>query len=412
MSTTRFLFIGALSLAALSCRSRSADADQNTTTSPPATAPATTAMPDSRGATYAQYRGVLPGSADSITLHLQTWPSRPGDTETEGLLGTYAGSDGQPYQLGGRGSASPDSVVLIDFSPEHAPKPGANGPAWRLRRQGRALVGTWDGKPVQLRLAHPAGSLAFRSVFLQDSVVAFPKLSNSPRACLSVLALEPAAAGAASAALVAHVVRCLRGDTLPDAPVPALASFWQQRRRTHAQDYRQDMAPMHPAAGDSTDYPEFGIGLNYEEQHFAHVLWNQAPLLSLGFYHYSFTGGAHGNYGTTVASFDTRTGRRLTYEAIFRPGSDEKLRPLLAAALRRAYQLAPGASLSEVIFEEPLSVTHNVYLTSGGAVFIYVPYEVAAYAFGEIRLFVPLRDLRGLLKPGLPLPGGGEVAAK
>ncbi|TYZ05996.1 DUF3298 and DUF4163 domain-containing protein [Hymenobacter lutimineralis] len=412
MAITRFFLLGALSLAVLSCRSRSADTDQATTTRPAATAPGAASAADTPGATYAQYRGVLPGSPDSITLHLHTWPSLPGDTETEGMLGCYAGSNGQPFQLGGRSSASPDSVVLVDFSPEHAPTLGADGPVWRLRRQGHELTGTWNGKPMRLRLARPAGSLAFRSIFLQDSVVAFPKLENSPQARLSVLALEPVVAGTAASAVAAQVVRGLRGDTLPDTPVPALAVYWKELRHTHAQDYRQDMAALQPIPGDSADYPALGIGLNYEEQHLTHVLWNQAPLLSLGFYTYSFTGGAHGNYGTTAASFDTRTGRRLTYEAIFRPDAEVKLQPLLAAALRRAYHLAPDASLSEVLFDETLPVTHNVYLTSGGAEFIYVPYEVAAYAFGEVRLFVPLRELRGLLRPGLPLPNGGEVAAK
>lgn len=411
MSSIRFVLPGFLVLTMLACRSRSTDAGPATTAQPPAR-PATSASADTPGATYAQYRGLLPGSPDSITLHLHTWPSRPGDAETEGLLASYAGSDGQPFQLGGRGSAAPDSVVLVDFSPAHASQPGADGPVWRLRRQGRELTGTWAGKPVRLRLARPAGSLAFRSVFLQDSVVAFPRLPRSPRARLSVLALEPVAADSASTALLAHVVRGLRGDTLPETPVTTLGAFWQQLRRTHARDYRQDMAAVQPTPGDSTDDPGFGIGLNYEEQHFTQVLWNQAPLLSLGFYTYSFTGGAHGNYGTTAASFDTRTGRRLTYETIFRPGADAQLRPLLAAALRRAYHLAPNAALSEVVFDETLPITHNVYLTSGGAEFIYVPYEVAAYAFGEIRLFVPLRELRDLLQPGLPLPGGGEVATK
>jgi hypothetical protein len=55
-------------------------------------------------------------------------------------------------------------------------------------------------------------------------------------------------------------------------------------------------------------------------------------------------------------------------------------------------------------------VTHNVFLTTGGAVFIYQPYEIAAYAQGEVRVFLPLATIRPLLRDGLPLPGSIVIA--
>jgi hypothetical protein len=40
----------------------------------------------------------------------------------------------------------------------------------------------------------------------------------------------------------------------------------------------------------------------------------------------------------------------------------------------------------------------------GGVLFVYTPYEIAAYALGEIKVFVPLAAVRPLLREGLPLP--------
>ena len=42
---------------------------------------------------------------------------------------------------------------------------------------------------------------------------------------------------------------------------------------------------------------------------------------------------------------------------------------------------------------------------------VYVLYEISAYALGEISVFVPLAELRPLLREGLPLPGAGTHVA-
>jgi len=59
-----------------------------------------------------------------------------------------------------------------------------------------------------------------------------------------------------------------------------------------------------------------------------------------------------------------------------------------------------------------MPVTHNVFLTNGGAVFTYQPYEIASYAQGELAVFVPLSELRPLLRGGLPLPTPGGLAVR
>jgi Protein of unknown function (DUF3298)/Deacetylase PdaC len=398
--------------ALVGCQS-SPDSATTATTDAPATAtqPAPPVPANSPGAWYRQYRGVLPGRPDSVTLHLQVWPVANNDSESSGLAASYVGADGHPFELGGT-VGSTDSLTLTDYSPEHAGPDGNRGPVWRLRRQGAVLAGTIAGRPVRLREVQPAGSIRLVARFYQDSVAAFPREPRTPYARQSLLALLPAdAAAEAPATLRDNLLRGLRNDTVDTQPVSTLAALWQQRRQQYAQDYRQDAAGSRPEPGD-TSSPTFGIGLRYDEQQLMHVLWNQAPLLSIGYFSYSYTGGAHGMYGTSAATFDTRTGRRLRYDDIFRPGTRKQLGALLDQAARRTFGLAPGVSLEGTLFVEHVPVTRNVFLTSGGAIFIYSPYEIASYAQGEIRIFVPFSELRPLLKPGLPVAGGGEVTAK
>jgi len=167
-----------------------------------------------------------------------------------------------------------------------------------------------------------------------------------------------------------------------------------------------------PASADTAGIGAYGIGMNYEDQTATYVLYQQGNLLSLGFFHYNYSGGAHGNYGTTGASYDLRTGRRLRYDGIFRPTAKAQLSALLGQAVRPLVGLAPSDPLDKQLFVKQMPVTHNVFLTAGGAVFTYQPYEIAAYAQGEVRVFVPMAKLRPLLREGLPLPATGTLATQ
>ncbi|RTQ50019.1 DUF3298 domain-containing protein [Hymenobacter gummosus] len=389
------------------CNSRQND----TATTAPApgqpTAPRPAAPADSPGAWYRQYRGVLPGATDSITLQLQAWPRLTNDSESAGVAGSYAGTDGQPFLLNGDYGTrhAPDSLVLIDYSPEHVAEGAQAGPVWRLHRQGPQLTGTVSGQPVRLREVRPLGSLALISKFYSDSVAAFPNQATSPHAQLRLLALQPV--GLATGLLRDNLLRHLCGDTLENQPAPDLDELWGQRLAAYTKDYRQDAGErQQETAGDTL--PSYA--LRYDEQQLMHVFWNQAPLLSLGYFVYSYTGGAHGSYGTRVVSYDTRTGRPLPYSAIFRPGTEPQLVALLDRAARRQLRLAPNAPLDGPLFVPHLPATRNVYLTSGGAVFVYSPYEIASFAQGEIRLFLPFSELRPLLNPDLLVGTAADVA--
>jgi hypothetical protein len=74
--------------------------------------------------------------------------------------------------------------------------------------------------------------------------------------------------------------------------------------------------------------------------------------------------------------------------------------------------LGAGEPLDKALFVKKMPVTHNVFLTTGGVEFVYQPYEIASYAQGEVRVFLPLGQVRALLRPGLPLPGTANVATR
>ncbi|QKG58631.1 DUF3298 and DUF4163 domain-containing protein [Hymenobacter sp. BRD128] len=408
MKCSLYALLGLLGLAA--CNHQPA---ATTTTVGAGAASPPSAVASSPGTSYHVYRALLPGQADSITLHLVAAPRSFDATGTTGRFGSYYGLDGHPYTLQGQPSLTPDSVVLFETSPEKAIDP--NGPTlyWRLRQSGRGdLAGTVGGQPTRLRLVQPAaGALTFAVRYFADSAAAFPKDVQSPRGHISLQALVPTGGDAdLRQRLTDNILVGLRGDTLDGLPPVTLTALYKQQRQQFFKEYREDAADTRPATADTAGLGTYAPGLSYEDQTNTYVLYRQTNLLSLGFFHYNYSGGAHGAYGTAGASYDLRTGRRLRYDDIFRPEAAQQLPALLGRAVRPLVGLAAAEPLDKQLFVKQMPVTQNVYLTTSGAVFIYQPYEIAAYAQGEIRVFLPLSELRPLLRDGLPLPGSGVVA--
>ena len=397
------------------CQSPSSQTTAAATFPPAGAAPAVSgavpAVASSPGSSYRVFRGRLPGQADSITLHLVMAPERFFAFGTgPGYHGSYYGPDGHPYELRSQSTTATDSVLLHDESLEHEDREGY---PWQLRQQPNgSLAGTINGQAVRLRLVPaPASSLTFAVRYFADSLAAFPKQANSPRARLSMQALVPTG-GPVSVrkALADNILRDLRGDSTAAKPPLELSALFKQRS-AFMQDYRADVADT-PAPTDTADTGSYRASLNYEDQTASYVLFQEGPLLSVAYFSFSFTGGAHGNYGTTAASYDLRTGRRLRYDDIFGPSAAARLPALLATAVRPLVGLGPGEALDKTLFVKAMPITHNVFLTNGGVEFIYQPYEIASYAQGEVRVFVPLGQVRELLRPGLPLPAAGGVAAR
>ena len=71
-----------------------------------------------------------------------------------------------------------------------------------------------------------------------------------------------------------------------------------------------------------------------------------------------------------------------------------------ARAARRYSGLDEGDVLEDdgYYLVEEIPFTTNVGITGQGIIFDYPPYEVAAYAAGEIRLFVPFSEIKALMK--------------
>lgn len=400
--------------------------EQSGTATDPAAVAAAPEPTNDNGSWYRQYRGLLPGSSDSVTLHLQRLGTEPGDDRPGRIVGFYAGTDGRPHELGGDTGSKGDSLNLSDLAKglaaavasgngeaDDEDEPLEIGPEWLLKEEANQLVGTHKGQPVRLRQLRPAQGVRFAARNFAADVVPRPdNPEDSIRGHRVMHALVPFMAPNQEV-LAANIRRGLHGDTVDTAPVPALDSIWGEQLRAFTKDYRSDAAPLLAAAAKdkSKEYRPLET-LAYEQEVNTYVLWNDGDLLSMGFFGYDYSGGAHGIYGTYVQSYDTRTGKSLRYDDIFQASAKPELEKLLGQYARPSLGLGASEPLSKTLMVKTLPVTRNVYLTSGGAVFVYLPYEIAAYVYGQISVFVPFSAMDGLLKPGLPVGSNPALATR
>jgi hypothetical protein len=130
------------------------------------------------------------------------------------------------------------------------------------------------------------------------------------------------------------------------------------------------------------------------------VEYRSEKLLTLSSFGYFDGGGAHGNYGTGYVNIDLAHNRKLEISDVLDTlACREMLSSLLEKKFRAAHGVKKEESLTEYLFDDHIKPNGNFSLTSKGIRFNYNPYEIAAYAFGEISIYIPYKELTSCLKP-------------
>ncbi len=129
------------------------------------------------------------------------------------------------------------------------------------------------------------------------------------------------------------------------------------------------------------------------------VVWQTEKYLSLEMNTWSFSGGAHGMYGTLLETFDLTTGKPLNLQAIIKDTT--ALRLLLERGFVEAKKAdVPDANLTlrDLLMPEfkqlPMPVIYCI--VAEGVRFMYNPYEVAPYAVGQTDILLSWQQLGAL----------------
>lgn len=229
----------------------------------------------------------------------------------------------------------------------------------------------------------PDAAVPLSSFAFADSTLLLPDYSQSPQAQFDINTVVPhAKEEALNLKINKDLASLMAGDEVP-IKVDNLPQTLQSAVATTLYNYRRQ-------AVDSSEVGEmphaYALTLSYETE----VLLNADGLLSLGTHHYSYSGGAHGNYYTALRTYATSSSSALLLADVFMAEALTKLNSLIKAKIDPDRLYAP---------EEPVEATENFALTEEGITFNYHPYEIGPYAAGEIEVLLSFADIKDILTP-------------
>ena len=237
--------------------------------------------------------------------------------------------------------------------------------------------------------------VAFDVFPFQDSMKLLPNVAKSPKAEFAMDALIPAknTEGPLFEFLRRQIIMDLKGDSVAgDYPKLQLSDVQQTARDSFFARYKSDMSEN---TIDTTDEP---FMMSYTIATSVDVVSNVNGLLTLAFKEYSYTGGAHGNYGTRLRTYDIKNKKVVTLNDLFKPNYKSVLNAAIVRSARRHFNVPPKESLKDRLFGTGVEANDNFMVNRKGILFNYVPYEIASYAEGQIQLFVPFDELKAILK--------------
>jgi len=164
-------------------------------------------------------------------------------------------------------------------------------------------------------------------------------------------------------------------------------AYYQQTYAAYCNDYLtlHDLYELYPHSA----------SLNYSYEDRSEILFKNRKYLSLRHTHVAYTGGAHPNTTLQHWIIDRKTGRIITSNDLFVKNAVDKIKVLTDAELKLKFK---ENNLENILFSTDYKVSEDIYLTKKGIVFQYDPYEIAAYVYGSIEVFIPYEKLKTVLR--------------
>lgn len=243
--------------------------------------------------------------------------------------------------------------------------------------------------PVEWNIVSDNSALAFDPISIKDSVV----MTEGPAAYIDmeILAPHPSTPDTLSAKLHQWIIQF----GLPE--LNDVAEKTGTAAQTYVSRYLNDFKTNIQRAIASTEMDYSLPVYQYQQQRMMNVLYNRNNLLVLSNYIFDYSGGAHPNHVTRIRCFDIQQGKELKWEDVFK-ATPNHMSALMEEHFRQTRGIQPEESLKSVLFEDKIVPNQNFYITPGGIGFWYVPYEIAAYVYGDTEVFIPYAALRPYLK--------------
>lgn len=357
-------------------KTKTTDSDSTKTEIATSTSPVQATLPDNF---YKRLQGIIGDKNVIVNL------SRTGST----INGSYDYNN-LPVNLTMEKMVSPDSIILVE-SPSGEPATEKADVRLHLKWTGTAFNGTRvSGKEklnVHLEENYSNGSYRFNTGSYEASAKAYPKKEESPEGTVNYSYLTSEGSSASEKWLDGQFRRLLG--------IPKSGVTWAAGIKAEADSYLKGYKADIKSLGTGT---ELSATLNYSQSQALNLQYNGNDFVNIEHFVDSYTGGAHNNYSSSMICFDVKKQRRLGISDVLKFDS-AAMQQVIEKNFRQQYKLKPEEPLKNILFEDHLAANTNFFFDNKGISFLYNPYEVAAFAQGQITVSVPYTDLKSRLQP-------------
>lgn len=333
---------------------------------------------------YKRFEGTVGGKP--VVMHLQ----RLGTS----FSGSYYYNDSW-ISLSTDSIIDKDNIVLLESNAySYNPDEKAKNPTLSLKWNGNGFEGTWKGGkvlktyPILLEEKYPAGSYPFSYAEYTDSAAAVPGKAKSPVATIGYRYLVATGNGETENWLNKQLKNMLQ--------LNEKETDWTKNLKNASNEYfegyKNDVKEL------MDDSEGLSATLNFTSDDDLSILYNDKYFTIIEHLNSAYTGGAHGNYGSTMYCFDTKNKKRLKLDDVVKIDSNT-LQGFLEQNFRKQYEVKSGDNLNTVLFDDYLKPSKNFYFNNNGLAFLYNPYEIASYAQGQIIVYVPFKQLKKYINP-------------
>ena len=257
------------------------------------------------------------------------------------------------------------------------------------------IPGEDDYMDMMLKEYYPDGSLPFKVYYLESDQKLIPARKDSPTATLELTFIYPSGnfkTPEAEAKVKKTIVKSFFGDGIkPEVPDKMLRDFESEYYKMYA-DNKENWLEIG------------GSSFSWEMMKSMNVKFNSDYLLSIEYFRYAYSGGAHGMENLSYDVFNLATGKKLEYQDIFTESADTVLSALLTEKMIEKYKTKNGSTLKEVgFFVDTIEPNNNIYVTGNGVGFQYSSYEIAPYSFGLPEVFLDFDEVKDLLRKDSPV---------
>jgi len=290
-----------------------------------------------------------------------------------------------------------DSLYLI----ENTDNGNGLSPKIALYLSENEITGIWksgDNKttyPIKLRESQTDGTLRIRALSYSDSA-AYLKFPKDTPILKSTITVVMATDNDPSATWFNNELKKILDNGDKKYASLNLPQTAQAIVNDLKNNYSKDVDSSLVGVTVDDNMPHYFLNREYITT--SNVVHNNNGYIILNVYNYSYTGGAHGDYATTMYCFDIKNQKKLQLSDIMKVDS-VAIQNLLDKYYRKRYHLRPRTSLDQSLFVKHLAPNDNFYFGPKGLGFIYNPYEIAPYAAGEINVWIPFSELVTYLNP-------------